>query len=84
MLGVKKGDMLDFDNLSWPEAKKVNEAPIKKKKLKKAKEIMARTKAEKPSGYHPPSGKLDDTYLTGMEILDSDDLLTYTQLSKFT
>jgi|GEM_PF-529892 len=75
MLDVKKGDILNFENLSWPEGNKSKKTPIKKRTLKKAKAIIAKIKAEKPPGYHPPSGKFDDIYIAGMEILDSSDLL---------
>lgn len=75
MAGVKKGDLLDFENLSWSEQTEVTIKPIKTKKLKKAKEIMARIKAEQPAEYHPPTGGYDEIYYAGMNALDAEDLV---------
>ncbi len=75
MQDVSKGDLLDFDNLSWPETNKVENKPIKKRKIKKAKSIFEKIKnLDKPT-YNPPKGKFDDLYFKCVDILNEQDEL---------
>ena len=70
--GKKHGDHLCFDGLAWPETEEAKTVPIKKKRLKKAKEIMKRIKERTPPAYSPPPGKFDDVYYSEMAMLEGD------------
>ena len=72
---VKKGDLLDFNNLSWPEQVKVEKETIKRKKVKKAKEILKRIKDLKKPEYYPPNGSYDSLYFKCVDILNEQDKL---------
>ncbi|WP_412470366.1 MULTISPECIES: type II toxin-antitoxin system antitoxin SocA domain-containing protein [unclassified Halobacteriovorax] len=73
MIGVVKGDILNFENLKWIDNRPAEKVDISKRKIKKAKEILSRIKNRKKPAYNPPSGKYDEIYFECVSSMDRED-----------
>ena len=74
MQDAVKGDGLCFKNLSWP-TRQIENIPLEKRKIKKAKEILKKIKNSETPVYYPPKGEYDDLYFRCVDILNEQDKL---------
>ena len=74
MQGVVKGDFLNFNNLQRPSTTTAETSKsLKRKTIKRAKEILKRMNATPKSEYHPPKGLFDGDYFKFINELDGQD-----------